>query len=219
VFDFWLADENVIFAAGGVLLIGLALLQISGITDFAPDLDADADGDMGAGDVGDGLLAFLGIGRLPLMIWLALFLMLFTLIGFGGQQLVQSLSGEILPALLAGPAAALAALPFTAILARPLARIMPKDETTAVSLDSLVGRFAWVEIGTARRGSPARAKVLDIHSHAHFIMVEPDNDDQAFLAGEKLLLVRRQGDVFRAISHGDHHLPRLEDTSMKDQAM
>ncbi len=219
MFDFWLADENMVFAAGGFLLIGLAVLQISGLTDFAPDLDTDVDGDLGAGDVGDGLLSFLGIGRLPLMIWLALFLMLFTLIGFGGQQFVQSLTGGLLPPLLAGPAAALAALPLTAILARPLGRIMPKDETTAVSLDSLVGRFAWVEIGTARRGSPARAKVMDVHGHAHFIMVEPDNDDQEFHASEKLLLVRRQGELFRAISHGDHHLPRLEGSSTESTAM
>jgi hypothetical protein len=212
VFDFWLADENVMFAAGGLLLVGLALLQVSGITDLAPDLDSDADA--GGSDFGDGLLSFLGIGRLPLMIWLALFIMLFTLIGFGGQQFAWSLTGSLLPATFAGPAAALAALPITAILARPLARIMPKDETTAVTLDSLTGRFAWVEIGTARRGSPARAKVLDIFGHAHFIMVEPDNEDQAFMAGEKLLLVRRERDVFRAISHGDHHLPRLGDGAM-----
>jgi Protein of unknown function (DUF1449) len=214
VFDFWLADENVIFAASGVLLVGLALLQISGITDLAPDLDSNVDGDLGSADIGDGIMSVLGIGRLPLMIWLALFLMLFTLIGFGGQQFIQSLTGALLPPLLAGPAAALAALPLTAILTRPLARIMPKDETTAVSLDSLVGRFAYVEIGTARRGSPARAKVTDVHGLAHFVMVEPDNDDQAFLAGEKLLLVRRERDLFRAISHGDHHLPQLEDKAM-----
>jgi hypothetical protein len=219
VFDFWLADENVVFAAGFVLLVGLAALQMSGITDFAPDLDADTDGGLGTGDIGDGLLSFLGIGRLPLMIWLALYVMLFTLIGYGAQQFIQSLTGGLLPAIIAGPSAALAALPVTAILARPLAKIMPKDETTAVSLDSLVGRFAWVEIGTARRGSAARAKAMDIHGHAHFIMVEPDNDDQAFVAGEKLLLVRRQGDVFRAISHGDHHLPRLENSNLEGTAM
>lgn len=121
MFDFWLADENVIFAVGGLILAGLAVLQISGITDFAPDLDAESD--LGMDGIGDGLLSFLGIGRLPLMIWLALYTMLFTLIGFGGQQFLQSLTGALLPAILAGPAAALAALPLTAILARPLARI------------------------------------------------------------------------------------------------
>ncbi len=210
VFDFWLADENVLFAAGFLVLIGLVVLQFSGFGDIGPDLDSD----VGSPDIGDGLLAFLGMGRLPLMIWLALFAMLFTLIGFAGQQLVQTLTGGLLSPLVAAPAAALMALPITAILARPLAHIMPKDETTAVSLDSLLGRFAFVEIGTARAGSPARAKVIDIHGLPHFVMVEPDNDDQILQTGEKLLLVRREGTVFRAISHGDHHLPRLEGKAM-----
>jgi len=41
-------------------------------------------------------------------------------------------------------------------------------------------------------------------------MVEPDNDGQSFVEGERVLIVRREGDIFRAISRGDHHLPRLE---------
>ena len=40
-------------------------------------------------------------------------------------------------------------------------------------------------------------------------MVEPDNAGQVFEEGERVLLVRREGDVFRAIAVGDHHLPRL----------
>ena len=87
---------------------------------------------------------------------------------------------------------------------------MPKDETTAVSIDSLVGRFAVLDLGTSKKGSPARAKVLDIHGHPHFVMVEPDNEGQQFTSGEKLLLVRREGDVFKAISQGGQHVPRLE---------
>ncbi|MBP7951990.1 MAG: YqiJ family protein [Sphingorhabdus sp.] len=208
--DFWLADENVIFASGFLVLIGLAVLQMGGVGDFGSDLDSDT----GSADIGDGILSVLGIGRLPMIIWLALFVMLFSLLGFAGQHFVLSQTGELLSPTIAAPSSALMALVMTSILARPLARIMPKDETTVVSLDSLVGRFAFVEIGTARRSSPARAKVIDIHGLPHFIMVEPDNDDQLLQTGEKILLVRRVGNLFRAISHGDHHLPRLEDQTM-----
>lgn len=210
MFDFWFAGENLPFVGAGFLLIGLMILQFSGLTDFAPDLDSDMDGDVDGAGVADGLLSFLGLGRLPLMIWLALLLLMFMLIGFAGQQILQSLTGMLLSPWLAAPAATLAALPATAILARPLGRIMPKDETTAVSIDSLVGRFAVLDLGTAKKGSPARAKALDIHGHPHFVMVEPDNEGQQFTSGEKLLLVRREGDVFKAISQGGQHLPRLE---------
>lgn len=210
MFEFWLADQNLPFAGAGFLLVGLMILQLSGATDFAPDLDADMDGDVDGAGIANGLLSFLGLGRLPLMIWLALFLLLFMLIGYIGQQIVHGMTGDLMSAWLAGPLAAVAAIPATAISARPLARIMPKDETTAVSIDSLVGRFAVLGTGTAKPGSPARAKVIDIHGHPHFVMVEPDNEGQQFVSGEKLLLVRREGDIFKAITQGGHHLPRLE---------
>lgn len=210
MFEFWLADQNLPFAGAGFLLVGLMLLQLTGATDLAPDLDADMDGDVDGFGAADGLLSFLGLGRLPLMIWLALFLLLFMVSGYVGQQVLRGVTGELLSPWLAAPLAALAGIPATAILARPLGRIMPKDETTAVSIDSLIGRFAVLGTGTARPGSPARAKVIDIHGHPHFVMVEPDNDGQAFTSGEKLLLVRREGELFKAISQGGQHVPRLE---------
>ncbi|MFC4291411.1 YqiJ family protein [Sphingorhabdus arenilitoris] len=210
MFDFWLASENLLFAGSAMLLILLMLLQLTGLGDFGPDMDTDLDPSLDVDGVADGLLAFLGLGRLPIMIWLALFLLAFTLIGYAGQQMVALVIGGLLPMILAGPAAALTALPVTAALARPLARIMPKDETTAVPIDSLIGRFAVIEIGTAAQGSAARAKAVDIHGHSHFIMVEPDNAGQTFVTGEKLLLVRREGHIFKAITQGEQNLPRLE---------
>ncbi len=210
MFEFWLINENLPFAGAGILLIGLMLLQFSGLTDFAPDLDADMDGHVDGLGAADGLLSFLGLGRLPLMIWLALFLLLFMVIGYIGQQIIGDITGSPLSPWLAAAAASLVAIPATAIVARPLAQIMPKDETTAVSIDSLIGRFAILGTGTAKPGSPARAKVIDIHGHPHFVMVEPDNDGQQFTSGEKLLLVRRDGTLFKAISQGGQHLPRLE---------
>lgn len=210
MFEFWLANQNLPFAGAGFLLIGLMILQFSGLTDFAPDLDTDLDGDVDGFGAADGVLSFLGLGRLPLMVWLALFLLSFMLVGYIGQQFVQGMTGELLSPWLAGPAAALLGVPVTAILARPLSQIMPKTETTAVSIDSLIGRFAVLGTGIAKPGSPARAKVIDVHGHPHFVMVEPDNDGQQFTSGEKLLLVRREQDVFKAISQGGQHLPRLE---------
>lgn len=210
VFEFWLANENLPFAGAGFLLIGLMILQLTGASDFAPDLDTDMDGDVDGLGAADGVLSFLGLGRLPLMIWLALFLLLFMVIGYAGQQITQGLTTGLLSPWLAAPLATLLGIPATAILARPLGRVMPKDETTAVSIDSLVGRFAVLGTGTATPGSPARAKAIDVHGHPHFVMVEPDNAGQSFTSGEKLLLVRREGNVFKAISQGGQHLPRLE---------
>ena len=73
----------------------------------------------------------------------------------------------------------------------------------------LVGSPARIVTGRASAGSPARARVEDHHGQAHYVMVEPDNEGQSLTEGETILLVRRDGPLFRAISHGDHYLPRL----------
>jgi len=41
------------------------------------------------------------------------------------------------------------------------------------------------------------------------VMVEPDNAGQVLEEGEAILLVRRENHLFRAISHGDHYLPKI----------
>ncbi len=204
--DFFLAIQNTPFSAAIVLMLLIGALQAAGLG----DLDTDSDFSEAGGDAAsDGLLALLGIGRLPLLLWLALFLMIFGVLGYAGQQFWQSLTGSLASAWLAGPVALVASLPITGGAARWLARVMPQDETTAVAVDSLAGRFATIQTGTARPGSPARARVTDVHGHPHFVMVEPDNADQVLHESEEILLVRREGETFKAISRGGHFLPEL----------
>jgi hypothetical protein len=78
---------------------------------------------------------------------------------------------------------------------------MPRDETTAIALDELVRRDAEIQIGTARAGSPARARVIDRHGQAHHVMVEPQDPASELRAGETVLLVRREGGTFYAIQY------------------
>ena len=217
MFDFWLMDENLVFTGALLLMLALGILQAMGLGDFGADLDmdldldADIDGDIGVDGAGDGILALLGFGKLPLLMLLVLFLTIFGMVGLAGQQFIESLTGSLLSPWLAVPIAAIAALPLTGLFARPLARIMPKDETTAVGIASLVGRFATIQTGRAQTGSPARAKVTDIHGHNHYIMVEPDNDGQILNEGEEVLLTAREGRKFRAISRGNANVPQLGD--------
>jgi hypothetical protein len=80
---------------------------------------------------------------------------------------------------------------------------MPGDETTAVGLDELVGRRGTITIGTARRGSPAQARVADIHGQVHYVMVEPYDDRQSIGEGETVRLDRRDGHIFIAVGRTD----------------
>ena len=196
------------FAAALVIMLVLAIVQLIGVADFGDadiDLDADSDGLPDAG-MFDGLLTLLGIGRIPLTIWLALFLFLFAGIGLSIQEFAESLTGAPLYSWLAAVVAAGLTLPVTGVLARPLGRIMPKDHTTAVSTESLIGRRATITVGIARAGSPARAKVRDVHGQTHHVMVEPHEEASEIHAGDEVLLVRREGNQFYATALSERRL-------------
>jgi hypothetical protein len=206
--DPFFAPENVIFSAALLLMLLIGAVQAVGLAgDMDADLHADADGDVG---VADALLAWAGIGRVPFLMWLVIFLALFGALGIGLQQLMTALTGGPGTNLLMVPLTAVATVPLAGGAARVLARVLPGLETTAIERDELVGRYAEISIGTARVGHPARARVTDVHGQPHQIMVEPDSDDQIFQAGESVLLVKREGDIFKAFTRGDFYLPRLD---------
>ena len=193
---FLLAAENIVFVSALILMLLIGAVQAVGL---AGDADFDA----------PDWLDWMGFGRVPLLVVLVLLLAWFGLIGLIGQQLAHDLSGGLLPWWIAVPGAAALALPSAGLAARVIAPLLPRDHTTAINVDGLVGEGARVVTGRAAQGSPARARVEDWHGQAHYVMVEPDNPGQIFEEGERVLLVRREGDVFRAIARGDHHLPRL----------
>ncbi|MEP0189520.1 MAG: OB-fold-containig protein [Erythrobacter sp.] len=203
---------NLPFAIALMVLLFISVLQIVGIGDFFDggdadiDLDFDADGLSADGlGTGGGLLegafSLLGLGRMPFLIWLMMLIALYAIIGLAGQQAAISLLGDPLHTGLASLLAGAAAVPANGALSRPIARLLPKDETTAVTLDSLVRRDAEVQIGTARKGSPARTKVVDRFGHPHFVMVEPHDPHAALTEGETVLLVRREGETFYAVQY------------------
>ena len=190
------APENIVFVSALVLMSLLGIVEAVGLSGHA-HVDAPD------------WLAWLGFGRVPLLVVLVLLLASFGVIGLIGQQLAHDIAGLLLPSWIAVPGAAALALPVTGVSARLLAPILPQDHTTAIDVDDLVGSGATILTGRATTGSPARAKVEDWHGQVHYLMVEPDNAGQVFEEGERVLLVRRERDVFRAIAYGDHHLPRL----------
>lgn len=204
--------HNMPFAVAFVLVLLLAMAQALGLGDF---LGGDAEADLTAGVEGqavpeagtlDGLFTLLGIGRVPFTVWLALFLFGFAAIGVSIQALAESITGAALDRWLAAPVAAAAAAPITGLLAKPLGKILPQDETSAVGTETLLGRRATITDGVARAGSPARARVNDVHGHPHHVMVEPHESSSEMHAGDEILLVRRDGDRFYATALAERRL-------------
>ena len=201
--DFLLAPENLPFAVALLVMLGIGAVEAVGFGFGGADVDLHGDG--------ADALGWLGIGQVPLLVILVVLLALFGMIGIALQQFADALLGAPLSPWLAAPLAFVGALPLLGVSARALARVMPSDETTAVSLDSLVGKRAEVTVGSARRGSPAQARVRDVHGQAHYVMIEPASDDHAIGAGETVLLVRREGGIFIGLAEGDALLPRLDE--------
>lgn len=194
------------------LLIGVAFSSM--VDSVLPDFDVpDADMDVEAGvhgpdfDTAAGagpftrLLGWLCFGRVPALILLIAFLTAFGITGLVVQSVAKSLSGFYLPAIVAVVPAFAAALPATRYLGLLLSRIMPKEETEAVSQADFIGKIAIVTQGRARRGLPAQAKLADKHGQSHYVQVEPDGDEDEFDVGSEVLIVRQSGGRFRVIEN------------------
>ena len=200
-----LAEYNLPFLIALIALVLISLALIVGLGDvFDADayieIDVDPDAAISSGWL-EGVFSLLGLGKVPFLIWLMLLMFVFAAIGVSGQALAVALIGIPLDAAVAALLAAAAALPINGALTRPLARLLPQDETSAVSLDTLVRRDAEIQIGTAKRGSPARSKVIDVFGHPHFVMVEPHDPDATMSQGDTVLLVRREGETFYAVHY------------------
>jgi len=221
--NFILAWENLPFTIALGLMIAIGLLEgittILGFgassfiesmmpnTDIDLDIDVDMDADIPGGVSGDigssgalsNLLGWFNIGRVPVLILFILFLFGFGMIGLIIQSVANNSAGQLLPVVIPSVAAFAAAIIFVKFSGMALAKLIPKDETEAVSEDSFIGRVAVITMGTAKSGKPAQARLRDRHGQVHYIMVEPDSEAYCFEAESEVLPVRQSGAVFYAI--------------------
>ncbi len=194
-----LASENIFFAVALALLAMLVVVQALGLGHALDGSDFSVDAHDTPSDLGGGMVSILGIGRVPLLVWLSCFLASFALLGLSLQQLIAQIFDAPFAALPAGGVGLLAALPATSVITRLLGKMWPRDETTAVDIGELLGTRGVIAIGTARRGSPARATVHDRFGQMHNVMVEPHDDDRILREGSEILLVRREAELFFAL--------------------
>jgi hypothetical protein len=139
----------------------------------------------------DKVLGWLYVGRVPLLVLLVLFLAGFALTGFALNMVTSRFFGVWTPPVISVPAAFFATLPVVRILGAGLARVIPQDQTYAVSFESLVGRVATIVTGVARQGYPAQARVPNEHGQNIYVMVEPETEGMSFQSGERVLLTRK----------------------------
>ncbi len=207
------APETRIFGIALMLMLMLGVLEIAsllmgGINDWVDNLlpeslteTAHAEVGLEAADAGAFIrfLSWLYVGKVPLLMLMVVFLAVFGLLGYFFQTAFYAVSGSYLNGWAAAAAVWFACLPAVRTAAAGLYQIMPKDETTAVTQSSLVGRVGMVVLGEARAGSPAQVRVKDSHGQQHYVMAEPDSDGPVLKQGEAVLLVSLSGNTFKAI--------------------
>jgi hypothetical protein len=195
------AEQTWPFGAALALMVGLSVLEGIGLL-IAHSPSQLLDGLLPEMPDGvDGQLGWLHLGQVPMLVLLVLLLTGFALSGYLIQGMALSLSGALLPAWIASIPAVFAALSITSALGGLLAHIIPRDESSAVSEQSLIGRAGVVMRGIARAGLAAEAKVRDMHGRTHYVMVEPDLPGQVFEEGASVLLVRKNGARFHCIAN------------------
>lgn len=202
--DLFLAPESWPFTVAALLLVaiavveGLALLvgmSLSGWLDhFVPDAAHGVEG------AADSWLGWLHVGKVPILVLLVILLTAFAIVGYALNALVHETLGFYPPAPVSAVAAFLGALPVVRVSGEAIARLIPRDETSAVSFESLVGRIAVIVNGTARVGYPAEARVKNEHGQTLYVRVEPDGENLQLGPGESVLLVKQiAGSRFLAI--------------------
>jgi hypothetical protein len=174
-----------IFLELATLLLGGSVLGSDGPTDADIDLAGDVEGsfdvadaleaeiDTDTGDAG-GLLAWMGLGNAPFLVWFSGLTMSFGSLGI----VLQTLTTEVMAAPLSAPIAVIVTLPIAIWCARQLARgfaaVIPNVESSSVDRRRLGGKQGIITQGTATADRPAEARVRDIHGNLHYIRVRAE---------------------------------------------
>lgn len=218
-----LASENLVFSIALLLMLLIGVLEAvallfggsmsSSLDGLLPEVELSPHTEVGQLDADSALSRFFGwlrIGEVPLLMLLVVFLLSFGLLGLILQSLLQSFIGVMAPGWLAVPVVFILSLPAVRFGGGVLQKIMPGDETTAVSSDSLLGRIAVITLGTARHLYAAEARVKDQHGYQHYVQVEPDNPADILAQGTEVLLLTRQGAIYKVIKNDNPHLSETD---------
>jgi hypothetical protein len=219
--QFLSANENMPFVVALGLVIGLAILELIGLlVGFAFShvvdnlIDVDVDADVDVPDGGFHLIEWFGFGKTPALVVLILWLSYFGGIGVLLQVLSLRATGALWNPWPAAGVALVATIPLVRISSGLFAKYVFREETTAVSEDTFVGKVATITLGTAEKGRPTQARLTDQHGQTHYVLVEPLGSGDSHSAGTEVLLVDRQGHIFLTVANTVEALERYSDPTL-----
>ncbi|MCJ8346600.1 YqiJ family protein [bacterium] len=200
--EFVNASANLPFTVCIILLLALSSLEVIGmcfglglsglldqmIPDFDFDLDVDAEIDHPSLHL---FLQWIPVGRVPSLVIIILFFLIFGLMGYALQLLSMKFLGQMSNIWMVSAIDFVISFPLLSISSRALSRVIPGDESSAVSNKSFEGKTAKITIGEAKWQQPAEAKLLDEHGRTHYIMVTPSSDSYTLKQGEEIVITEQ----------------------------
>ncbi len=208
--EFFSLNEVLPFSLTLGFVFALALLEgigvILGFGIFAlldgllPDFDLEFDANVPDGGL-TSFLSWMNIKKVPLLVAIVCFLSTFGLIGVMAQYIQHQTLGFLTPLWMALPAVFILSIFFSKYFILGISKIMPRDESTALSMESFIGKTAVIILGTAKKGFPAECKLEDKYGQCHYFMVEPEDEKSEFKQGESVLLSKIYKNGFLAIKN------------------
>ena len=163
------------FTIAALILVGLVLFEITAAlvglsftTQIGPGHSHGAPEGHGEHGGLDAWMSWLNRGGVPLLILIMIALASFAIAGFIIQGVAKSIAAP-LPTVLASACAIAATVPVTRTLSRWAGRILPKDESAAISQAEFVGLTGIVALGPLDQGKPGRVRVKDRFGNIHVL--------------------------------------------------
>jgi hypothetical protein len=184
------------FSIAAAVLIALLLIEIVGLVSGMAISDVAES--TSVGEAAENALSWLNLGRVPLLMLLIILLGLFAAGGMVLQAVAEKTVG-LLPPLIASLIAGTFALPATRMASRGVARILPREESYALSDQDLVGRVGTVTVGPLDAHKVGKISVTDAHGNRHFPRARPATAGDVIETGAKVLIVDLAGREYRVI--------------------
>ncbi|EDM65968.1 MAG: DUF1449 family protein [Moritella sp.] len=207
MFTFLLADMNLLYTLAIIIVLLFLFLELLGLIvgislldllDNISPIDANSSLPITDGGVSN-LLDWLCLKKLPMLVWLIIALTHFAIIGYSINYAVLTSLEWQLQLIFILPTTVFFTLIMTYFVGSALAKIIPNNETTAVSTSTFIGKAAKITIGTASSGNPAEALLIDDFNQKHYIMVEPEFEKEYLPQGTEVVIVDKLNGTWLAI--------------------
>lgn len=199
-----LLEHNQLFSVtlAIVFIIGImeGLLSLVGVgmsamlDSFMPELDINVDMPDTQISTFSEIFGWINKGRVPMLMLVLTFMTFFGLIGLNIQSVWFHFTGHYIYTVIVAVISFILAMPFVSYFSLVLSKVMPRDETTAISTKTFIGETCTIINEAATDHKFVEAKFKDLFGEVHYIMVKSADKGVVFHRGAKGLIVSQIND-------------------------